>query len=61
MLIEWVFSFRQMEVTKHFRLGSTSGKRGSTIDDLSSTVHGSSLVDSLESNSGSNDTKSLGE
>lgn len=53
------FFFRRTGVTTSSRIGTT-GKRGSTIDDLSSTVHGSSLDDSLESNNGSNDTNSLG-
>lgn len=46
-------------MTTTSRIGATGSKRGSTIDDLS-TVHGSSLDDSLESNNGSNDTNSLG-
>jgi len=53
------FLYRRTGVTTTSRIGATGSKRGSTIDDLS-TVHGSSLDDSLESNNGSNDTNSLG-
>lgn len=57
----FVLVFRRTGVTTSSRIGTAGSKRGSTIDDLSSTVHGSSLDDSLESNNGSNDTNSLGE